>query len=347
MYYDYFGLNQPPFRITPDTRLFYSGAKRGAILEAMKYAVHAGEGIIKVVGEVGSGKTMLCRKLQEEFNDNVEVVYLANPSLAPENTLHAIATELDLDVNFNDDRLKVMNQLQDYLLLAHSEGRKVVVFIEEAQSMPLATLEEIRLLSNLETGQSKLLQMIIFGQPELDEMLKQKSIRQLKERITYTFHLDPLKRDDIRDYLNSRLRACGYRAEDMFHSGAIKIIHKFSKGLLRRVNILADKAMLAAYADNTNMVTKKHILHAASDSEFMDTKLQFFLQPHIVGLLICTFVAITYFGSKDLTINTSSFASSETQQILESDAVNLDSVENSEEEDSELELKLDSDIVIF
>lgn len=292
MYYDYFGLDQAPFRITPDTRLFYSGAKRGAVLEAMQYAVHAGEGIIKVVGEVGSGKTMLCRKLQEEFSEKVEVVYLANPSLAPENTLHAIVTELKLGISFEDDRLKVMNVLQDYLLQAHSEGRQVVVFIEEAQSMPIETLEEIRLLSNLETGQFKLLQMIIFGQPELDDMLNQKSIRQLKERITYTFYLDPLQQDDIEDYLNSRLRACGYRAEDMFNKGAIKAINKFSKGLLRRINILADKAMLAAYADNTTKVTKKHIYNAASDSEFTDSGIRFFFQPHVLGILVCTLVAM-------------------------------------------------------
>jgi len=137
MYYDYFGLNQPPFRITPDTSLFFPGGDRGAILEALVYGVKNGEGMVKVVGEVGSGKTMLCRMLEKELPDRVEVVYLANPSLSPENILHAIAFELKLPVQSNTSRLHVMNKLQQYLLERHSQNRQVVVFVEEAQGMPL------------------------------------------------------------------------------------------------------------------------------------------------------------------------------------------------------------------
>ncbi|HKK16825.1 MAG TPA: AAA family ATPase, partial [Gammaproteobacteria bacterium] len=254
MYYDYFGLNQPPFRITPDTSLFFPGGNRGAVLEAMMYAIVSGEGIVKVVGEVGSGKTMLCRMLAVELPDNVEIVYLANPSLSPDNILHAIAFELKLDVAADDDRLLVMNKLQSYLLERHAQNRQVVVFVEEAQGMPIATLEQIRLLSNLETKQNKLLQIVLFGQPELDHMIANKEIRQLKERITYSFYLSPLKQDEIRDYLNTRLRACGYRSNDPFSKSAVKAISRFSKGLLRRINILADKAMLSAYAGNVHMV---------------------------------------------------------------------------------------------
>jgi MSHA biogenesis protein MshM len=146
MYYDFFGFNQPPFRITPDTNLFYPGGNRGAVLDALVYSILNGEGIVKVVGEVGSGKTMLCRMLEKELPDNVEVVYLVNPSISPENTLHAIAFELKLNVKPNTSRFEVMNALQEYLLKRHSENRQVVVFVEEAQSMPIATLEEIRLL---------------------------------------------------------------------------------------------------------------------------------------------------------------------------------------------------------
>ena len=216
MYYDYFGLNQPPFRITPDTNLFFPGANRGAILEALIYAVGNGEGIVKVVGEVGSGKTMLCRMLEQELPERIELVYLANPSLAPENILHVIAFELKLPVSASTPRLEVMHALQDFLLARHAENRQVVVFVEEAQGMPIATLEEIRLLSNLETRQSKLLQIVLFGQPELDVKLAQPEIRQLKERITYSFQLPPFNPNDIRDYLNSRVRACGCRAAELF-----------------------------------------------------------------------------------------------------------------------------------
>ena len=269
MYYDYFGLKQAPFKITPDTSMFFPGGNRGAILDALIYTIMNGEGIIKVVGEVGSGKTMLCRMLEKELPASVEVVYIANPSLSPENILHAIAFDLDLAVQADTSRLEVMNCLQEYLLAKHSAGQHVVIFIEEAQSMPVATLEEIRLLSNLETQQNKLLQIVMFGQPELDTIISQREIRQLKERITYSFQLNPFATGDIRDYLNTRLRACGYRSGELFQTHAVRLIEKYSLGLVRRINILADKAMLAAYAGNTNLVTARHVRQAARDSEFV------------------------------------------------------------------------------
>src|SRR5210317_1082933 len=177
MYEEYFGMDRPPFKITPDTSLFYEGGKRGDILAALVYAIHRGEGIVKVVGEVGSGKTMLCRMLQLKLPASVEIIYIANPSVSAQDILFVIAHELGLSVNKDASKHEVMHQLQDYLLQRHMEDKQVVLFIEEAQGMPIETLEEIRLLSNLETDQNKLLQIILFGQPELDENLEQKSIR--------------------------------------------------------------------------------------------------------------------------------------------------------------------------
>ncbi len=272
MYYDYFNLKQPPFKITPDTSLFFPGGDRGAILDALIYAIVSGEGIVKLVGEVGSGKTTLCRMLEKELPENIEIVYLANPSLSPDNILHAIAFELHLKVQPDDSRLEVMNSLQNYLLERHAENKQIVVFVEEAQSMPIITLEEIRLLSNLETAQNKLLQIVLFGQPELDVMISKQEIRQLKERITYSFYLSPLKPNEVKDYINSRLRACGYRSVDLFNEKAIKTISKYSGGLLRRINILADKSMLASYAANANNVTKKHVELAARETEFVSKR---------------------------------------------------------------------------
>lgn len=268
MYYAHFGLKQPPFKITPNTEFFFSGGNRGAVLDALVYAISSGEGIVKVVGEVGSGKTMLCRMLEGMLPENVERIYLANPSVAPEDILHAIAFELQLELPTGADRLQVMQALQNYLIERHAEGRQVVIFVEEAQGMPLATLEEIRLLSNLETRHDKLLQIVLFGQPELDVNLNEQHIRQLKERITHSFNLGPLGEKDIEDYLISRLRTAGYFGPPLFTKAAVKRMTKASEGLVRRVNILADKALLSAFAENAYAITPKHVSVAIKDSEF-------------------------------------------------------------------------------
>ncbi|MFZ9149655.1 MAG: ExeA family protein [Burkholderiales bacterium] len=268
MYYEHFGLAQPPFKITPNTDFFFGGGNRGPILEALIYAISQGEGIVKVTGEVGSGKTMLCSMLQARLAESVETVYLANPSVSPEEILHAIAFELQLQITRDESRLAVMHAIQDYLLKRHAEGKRVVLFIEESQGMPIATLEEIRLLSNLETKSDKLLQIVLFGQPELDENLCQNQIRQLKERITHSFRLEPLTGPETREYLMFRLRTAGYRGPDLFSDAIIREITRVSGGLTRRINLIADKALLAAFAENTHTLRQKHVDAAIRDSEF-------------------------------------------------------------------------------
>ena len=270
MYYAYFGLSHAPFKITPDTEVFFEGGNRGAILEALIYAITQGEGIIKVTGEVGSGKTMLCRVLQSRLQPHIETVYIANPSVSPAEILHAIAFELPLPIARDAARLEVMHAINHYLLERHAQKRQVVLFVEESQGMPIATLEEVRLLSNLETDHYKLLQIVLFGQPELDENLRQPQIRQLKERITHSFVLNPLTEDEVRDYLSFRLRAADYRGPDLFSRRVVAYIARASAGLTRRVNIVAEKALLAAFADNTHTVTLSHVRAAVRDSEFSD-----------------------------------------------------------------------------
>jgi MSHA biogenesis protein MshM len=268
VYQEHFGLTRPPFKITPDTSLFYEGSQRGAALDALIYAINSGEGIIKVVGEVGSGKTMLCRMLEVRLSSNIDVIYIANPSLSPDNILHVIAHELHLDVNSEMSKVNVMQQIQTHLLKKHAGNRQVVLFVEEAQSMPIETLEEIRLLSNLETDENKLLQMVLFGQPELDEKLSAPHIRQLKERITHSFNLSPFPPDDTLQYLNFRLRAVGYKGPDVFNKKTAGVVKKYSAGLTRRINIIADKSLLAAFSESSHTVTPSHIKSAAQDSEF-------------------------------------------------------------------------------
>lgn len=298
MYYAHFGLKEAPFKITPHTDFFYAGSNRGAVLDALIYAITHGEGIVKVTGEVGSGKTMLCRMLETRLPPTVDTIYLANPSVSPDDILHAIAFELQLPVAENASRLEVMRALQNHLLARHAAQRQVVIFIEEAQSMPLPTLEEIRLLSNLETQHQKLLQIVLFGQPELNTNLSQPQIRQLKERITHSFDLGPFDAAAIKDYLMFRLRAAGYHGPDLFNDAAVKEIARASKGLTRRINIIADKTLLAAYTENTHTINKKHVQAAVADSEFAgNNKLRRYRSYAWVALLLIAGGGMGYFIS--------------------------------------------------
>jgi MSHA biogenesis protein MshM len=268
MYLEHFGLREAPFRITPHTEFFFSGANRGATLEALLYAITAGEGMVKVTGEVGSGKTMLCRVLMERLPQSVETIYLAVPSLTRDEMLAAIAGDLGIETT-GANTTKLVRSLQDKLIDIHSTGRQVVALIDEAHAMPLTTLEEIRLLSNLETGTEKLLQIVLFGQPELDQHLALPHMRQLKERITHSFNLAPLPPRDIKDYLAFRLRAAGYHGPDLFGPEVLRIIAEASEGLTRRINIFADKTLLAAFAAGTHTVTADHARAAVTDTQIV------------------------------------------------------------------------------
>ncbi|HCE08855.1 MAG TPA: sporulation protein [Oxalobacteraceae bacterium] len=270
MYLSHFGLNQSPFSITPNPTFFYAGSKRGAILEALIYAVAHGEGIIKVTGEVGSGKTMLCRMLEGLLPSNVEVIYLVNPTLSRDDVVYAIAGELGLATDGKRPD-EVIRLLQHDLIAKHAEGKQVVLLVEEAQAMPLDTLEEIRLFSNLETAHHKLLQIVLFGQPELDESLSLPRMRQLKERITHSFKIPPLVPTLLPEFLMFRMRAAGYHGPDIFTKSAIQLMASVSEGIIRRVSILADKSLLAAFADNTHTISAKHVKAAVQDSEFSST----------------------------------------------------------------------------
>ena len=266
MYLDHFGLREPPFRITPHTDFFFPGARRGATLEALLYAIVHEEGIVKVSGEVGSGKTMLCRVLMERLPASVDTLYIANPTLSPAALLHTIAEELGCPPETRFDAR--IRPIQDALIARHAAGRRVVALVDEAHAMPKASLEQIRLLSNLETGKHKLLQIVLVGQPELDELLGQTDMRQLRDRITHHFRLDPMKPRETAEYLGFRMRAAGYRGPDVFSRPAVARIARASGGLTRRINILADKSLLAAYADGQHRVGRREVDAAIRDAAY-------------------------------------------------------------------------------
>ena len=268
MYNQFFGLIAAPFRITPDTRRFFGGGHRAAILEALHYAVASGEGIVKVTGEVGTGKTMLCRMLQESLPESVHIAYLANPNLSASEVIAAIMQELGLNPKNGHSLLEQHQILQQFLLEQHRSGKRVVVIIEEAQCMNGSTLETLRLLSNLETRQDKLLQLVLFGQPELNELLAQNEMRQLRDRITHSLELAPLNTGDVTDYVRFRLHSAGYRGSEIFTQKTYRLLARASSGLIRRIHILADKALMAAYSNHSKQVTTQHMQAAIADSEF-------------------------------------------------------------------------------
>jgi len=267
LYLEHFGLNEPPFRITPHPDFFFDGADRGATLEGLLYAILHDEGIVKVSGEIGSGKTTLCRVLMERLPQEVVTVFLANPSYSRTEILHAIADELG-QAAAGDPAASVLRELQSQLIELYASGRRVVLMIDEAHAMPEDTLEQVRLLSNLESSRHKLLQIVLFGQPELDEALNKASMRQLKDRITHSFRTRPLAADEVAKYVSFRMRAAGYKGPDVCSAAANALIARASSGLTRRINVLCDKSLLAAFAANTHAITPREVRAAIADSDF-------------------------------------------------------------------------------
>ena len=266
LYLKHFGLREAPFKITPTTEFFYGGGRRGEILHALRYAIEVGEGIMMLTGEVGSGKTMLLRTLSEKLPPHVELVYIANPSFSGREILYNICEELSLDIDV--DRPDAVRRLQNYLIERHAQGKRVVVFIDEAQAMPDASLEEIRLLSNLETSRHKLLQIAMFGQPELLDKLSRQNMRQLRERITVALTLEPFGRDDIREYISTRLHAAGYNGGELFAKDGCHLLAVVSQGLSRRINVLADKAMLSAFERGLDKILYEDVRRAVKDAQY-------------------------------------------------------------------------------
>lgn len=267
MYCDFFGLKTAPFRVTPDTSLFYAGGEREALLNAIVYAISHGDGMVKVVGEVGSGKTMLTRMLEKSLPESITIIYLPNPSLAAKDLVFAIGHELGLELDQNQTKTHALVAIQKKLLEIHARNQRVVVFIDEAQCMPLDTLEELRLLTNLETETDKLLQLVLFGQPELDDHLSHPSVRQIKERIIHNLYLKPFSQAEVAEYLAFRLHKAGYNGSPLFSSSALKALAKYSDGLPRRLSILADKSMLAAFAAQLRTVSVKQVRTAYGDND--------------------------------------------------------------------------------
>lgn len=266
MYQQFFGLNEPPFGITPDTSFFFAFSSYQEALNTLLVAARTGEGFIKITGEVGTGKTLLCRKFMASLGSDFVTAYIPNPYLEPRTLLLAVAEDLRIPLDTGVDQHHLLKALTLGLLKFAREGKRVVLCLDEVQAMPLETMEALRLLTNLETEKRKLLQIVLFGQPELDQKLEQESIRQLKQRITFHYCLGTLRRDELDSYIAHRLAMAGNRGAQLFDRPALSLLHRASGGVPRLVNILAHKALLLTYGEGRAHAGKKHVRAAVADT---------------------------------------------------------------------------------
>jgi MSHA biogenesis protein MshM len=265
MYEQYYGLKEKPFSLTPDTDFFYQSVTHQEALNVLLVAIRSGDGFIKVTGEVGTGKTLLCRKLLDSLDEEYNTVYIPNPYMSSNALLDAVLSEMDISSNLkNDNHLFCINQ---YLIEAANKGKMTIIILDEAQSLSNESLEVIRLLSNLETRKKKLVQIILFGQPELDERLAERSVRQLRQRIMHAYKLQPLNEFSVKSYIHHRMIAAGYRGPEIFDDKAKVLLFKISQGVPRVINVLGNKAMMQSYASGDFYIGKKQIITAAIDSQ--------------------------------------------------------------------------------
>ncbi|MGM0416014.1 MAG: ExeA family protein [Thermodesulfobacteriota bacterium] len=266
-YLKHFGLDEHPFSLTPDTAFYYPTLSGREATNVLLVALANSEGMVKISGEVGTGKTMLCRKLLNDLPDDVVTAFIPNPALQPQPLYHAIATELGLSPDPRERFAALGQMLQRHLIELRARGKRALVCVDEAQAMPDKSLEALRLLTNVETEKHKLLQIVLFGQPELDERLQQSHLRQLRQRISCSYTLSPLQDSSTGEYLNFRLKQAGYRGAPLFKKRALKMLHRASGGVPRLLNILAHKAMLSAYGEGVWEIAPSHVRAAIDDTD--------------------------------------------------------------------------------
>lgn len=268
MYLSHFGLRELPFTITPDTSFFFPHSSHQEALNTLLVATRSGEGFMKVVGEVGTGKTLLCRKFLDALDrENFVSAYVPNPYLGPNTLLLAVADELGIEYPDKTNQHHLLKLITKFLLYSAAGGKRVVLCLDEAQAMPVETLEAIRLLTNLETERRKLMQVVLFGQPELDLKLNNPSIRQLKQRITFSCRLRPLSLADVEYYIGHRMRIADYSGARAFDADAVKCLYRASLGVPRLVNVLAHKSLMAAFGEGARTITACHVRAAIADTE--------------------------------------------------------------------------------
>ncbi len=267
MYLDFYGFREPPFSLTPDPRFLFLSERHREALEHLLYGIRERKGFIQITGEVGAGKTTLCRAALEQLGPGVRTALILNPILSAPQLLRTILAELGVEPAGRADRALYLEQLNAFLLAQAAEGRDVVLIIDEAQDLSAELLEQVRLLSNLETDRQKLIQIVLIGQPELRDMLDDPSLRQLRQRITVRFHLTPLDRSETELYVHWRMQVAGGNGRPTFTPWAMRRVFRYSRGVPRLINSACDAALLAGYVFGQDHLTARHIGRAIRELE--------------------------------------------------------------------------------
>ncbi len=283
LYLRHFGLQQSPFSLTPNTAFYVNLPQHHEAMQVLTTALNSGEGFIKVTGEVGTGKTMLCRKLMNEAPDDWKIAYIPDPYLSPLELRWAFASELGLKQTDGIDNQQLVQLVQHCLVALAAEGKRVVLIIDEAQALPDDTLEALRLLTNLETEQRKLVHVVLFGQPELDKRLASYKFRQLRQRVSFSYFLRGMSFDEVQAYVSTRVDIAGVR-QPLFSAAALKAIWKYSRGIPRLVNVLSHKGLMLAFGENKLQVEARHLRYAAKDTEDVKAH-RFSVSPLLVGIM--------------------------------------------------------------
>jgi len=283
MYLYHFGLTELPFTLTPNTNFYLPLQPHNEALAVLTTALQAGEGFIKVIGEVGTGKTLLCRKLLNEIPEHFITAYIPNPYLNPDELRRALAVELGVKQAQRMSVQLLTQRIQSRLLELHGQGHSVVLILDEAQALPETSLEALRLFTNLETETRKLLQVVLFAQPELDERLAQTQFRQLRQRITFSYALRAMNAAEVKQYIQHRMHVAGYKGASLFSDSICKRITKVSNGIPRLVNVLCHKMLMLTYGQGHYQITNKILNAAIIDTEGVVTKSN---KPYITAALI-------------------------------------------------------------
>ncbi|HEB27690.1 MAG TPA: AAA family ATPase [Porticoccus sp.] len=296
MYQQYFGLKEAPFSIAPDPRYLFLSDKHREALAHLIYGVGDQGGFVLLTGEVGTGKTTICRCLLQQVPDNADIAFIINPKQSINQLLQSIFNDLGIHYEKGETSKDLIDHLNRYLLEAHARGRNTILIIDEAQNLSPDVLEQLRLLTNLETNEKKLLQLVLLGQPELNELLSKPELRQLAQRVTARYHLTPLSKAEIIDYIEHRLSIAGCRSE-LFSAAAVNKIYSLSKGVPRLINLICDRTLLGVYATNNDQATPKIVSNAAK--EIFPAHTPFNWRPVWFSLMVAVMMVVASFAWKD------------------------------------------------